>query len=137
MPTARLIKRLSELCPEYGIRLIMTSEEYTSKASFVDRDVLHQYGEKPAEWKPSGRRISRDVYKTKAGKEIHADINAAANILRKVADQVFGRNTFKKEVAYSLIRSGALTDPKRYDIFKNLRKEYRENKRPAACFQTA
>ncbi|MEO1373534.1 MAG: zinc ribbon domain-containing protein [Cyanobacteria bacterium J06635_10] len=137
MPTARLIKRLSELCPEYGIRLIMTSEEYTSKASFVDRDVLHKYGEKPAEWKPSGRRISRDLYKTFAGKEIHADINAAANILRKVADQVFGRNTFKKEVAYSRIRSGALTDPKRYDIFKNLRKEYRENKRPAACFQTA
>jgi len=37
------------------------------------------------------------VYRTKAGKEIHADINAAANILRKVADQVFGRNTFKRE----------------------------------------
>lgn len=137
MPTARLIKRLGELCREYGIRFIVTSEEYTSKASFVDKDELHQYGEKPAEWKPSGRRISRDVYRTKAGKEIHADINAAANILRKVADQVFGRNTFKREAAYSFIRTGALTDPKRYDIFKNLRKGYRKNKRPAACFQTA
>ncbi|MGD1912274.1 MAG: RNA-guided endonuclease InsQ/TnpB family protein [Rivularia sp. (in: cyanobacteria)] len=137
MPTARLIKRLSELCPEYGIRFIVTSEEYTSKASFVDQDVLHQYGEKPAEWKPSGRRISRDVYKTSSGKEIHADINAAANILRKVADRVFGSNTFKREAAYSSIRSGALTDPKRYDIFKNLKKGYRENKRPVARLQAA
>lgn len=136
MPTARLIKRLGELCPEYGIRLIVTSEEYTSKASFVDRDVLHKYGEKPAEWKPSGRRTSRDVYRTKAGKEIHADINAAANILRKVADQIFSSRGFRKQLAFSKMR-GALTDPKRYDIFINLKKGYRENKPPVARLQPA
>ena len=54
MPTAKLIKRLGELCDENGIRLHVTSEEYTSKASFIDQDKLYQYGEKPTEWKPSG-----------------------------------------------------------------------------------
>ncbi|MEM6403195.1 MAG: transposase [Cyanobacteria bacterium P01_D01_bin.116] len=47
MPTARLIKRLEELSKEYGIKFIVTTEEYTSKASFIDNDELHQYGEKP------------------------------------------------------------------------------------------
>ncbi|MEO1378069.1 MAG: zinc ribbon domain-containing protein [Cyanobacteria bacterium J06635_10] len=125
MPTARLIKRLEELCPEYGIRLFKTSEEYTSKASFVDNDELHQYGAKPAEWKPSGKRISRDMYRTKSGQLIHADINAACNILRKVADQIFSQ-PLTALIAYELIKRGALTDPKRYDIFQNLKKKYRK-----------
>ncbi|MEM7716260.1 MAG: hypothetical protein AAF349_22250, partial [Cyanobacteria bacterium P01_A01_bin.68] len=44
MPTARLIKRLGELCDEYGIKLIVTSEEYTSKASFKHLADLPKYG---------------------------------------------------------------------------------------------
>lgn len=129
MPTARLINRLDELCKEYGIRFHVTSEEYTSKASFIDNDVLPQYGGKPKDWKPSGKRVSRDVYRTKSGKEIHADINAAANILRKLADQVFGWNVRTKTVL-NTIKRGALTHPKRYDIFKDLKKKYRKQTLP-------
>ncbi|MGB3654208.1 MAG: transposase [Rivularia sp. (in: cyanobacteria)] len=124
MPTARLIKRFQELCPEYGIKLFVTSEEYTSKASFVDNDDLPDYGAKPTEWKPSGKRIDRDVYRTKNGQNIHADINAAANILRKVADQLFSM-PIRAKIAYEIIKNRALTDPKRYDVFKNLKKKYR------------
>ena len=123
MPTARLISRLRELCAEYGINFIVTSEEYTSKASYVDLDVLYQYGEKPAEWKPSGKRISRDVYRTKDGTKIHADLNAAANILRKVEDQVFG-SKFQARVNYEVIKLRVLTDPKQYNVFINLKKKY-------------
>lgn len=123
MPTARLINRLRELCVEYGIRFIVTSEEYTSKASFVDQDELYQYGEKPTEWEPSGKRISRDVYRTKDGTQIHADINAAANILRKVEDQVFS-SRFQAKVKYQVIENRALTDPKQYNVFMNLKKKY-------------
>ncbi|MEM9927220.1 MAG: transposase [Cyanobacteria bacterium P01_D01_bin.50] len=122
MPTARLISRLRELCAEYGIKFIVTSEEYTSKASFVDQDELYQYGEKPTEWKPSGKRISRDVYCTKDGTRIHADINAAANIMRKVESKLFSK--FQAKVKYQLIKNRTLTDPKQYDVFMNLKKKY-------------
>ncbi|MGB3656012.1 MAG: transposase [Rivularia sp. (in: cyanobacteria)] len=125
MPTARLIKRLEELSKEYGIKFIVTTEEYTSKASFVDDDVLHRYGEKPKEWKPSGKRISRDEYRTKDGRIIHADLNAAGNILRKVFDQVFSYR-LRGKIQLELIKRDALTHPKRYSIFQNLKKKYRK-----------
>lgn len=86
---------------------------------------MHQYGEKPKEWKPSGKRISRDEYRTKDGKIIHADLNAAGNILRKVFDQVFSYK-FKGKINLEVIKRGALTRPKRYDIFLNLKKKYRK-----------
>ncbi len=125
MPTARLIKRLKELSKEYGIKFIVTTEEYTSKASFVDNDELHQYGAKPKEWKPSGKRISRDEYRTKNGDIIHADLNAAGNILRKVADKIFSNN-LRAKIRLEVIKRGALIHPKRYDIFQNLKKRYRK-----------
>ena len=125
MPTKRLIDRLSLLCEEYGARFHVTTEEYTSKASFIDNDELHQYGAKPIEWKPSGKRISRDVYRTKDGLLIHADLNAASNILRKVADQIFSNPGIAK-LAFEIIKRSALTHPKRYDIFSNLKRSYRK-----------
>lgn len=125
MPTKRLIDRLIKLCEEYGVRFHVTTEEYTSKASFIDNDELHQYGAKPIEWKPSGKRISRDVYSTKDGLLIHADLNAASNILRKVADQIFSNSGIAK-LAFEIIKRGALTHPKRYDIFSNLKRSYRK-----------
>ncbi|MCJ8280389.1 MAG: transposase [Rivularia sp. ALOHA_DT_140] len=125
MPSCRLIKRLKELSKEHGIKFIVTTEEYTSKASFVDDDELHQYGAKPKEWKPSGKRINRDEYRTKNGDIIHADLNAAGNILRKVFDQVFACK-FEGELLLENIKRGALTRPKRYDIFQNLKKKYRQ-----------
>lgn len=125
MPTARLIKRLEELCSEYGIKFIVTTEEYRSKASFVDDDELHQYGAKPAEWKPSGERITRDEYRTKDGRIIHADLNGAGNILRKVFDQVFDHR-FYGRIRLEIIKRDALTRPKRYDVFNNLKKKYRK-----------
>lgn len=124
MPTARLVKRLGELCSEYGIKLHIISEEYTSKASFLDRDVLHKLGEKPLTWKPSGKRINRDQYRTKSGIIVHADINAAANILRKVLSLVGSART-KIKFFLKLI-DGVLTAPKRYDIFVNMKRKYRK-----------
>ncbi len=59
IPTARLKERIAQLCQEYGIILIETEESYTSIASFLDGDYLPNYGEKPNDWKPSGKRIKR------------------------------------------------------------------------------
>ncbi|XZF61610.1 MAG: hypothetical protein ACSI46_21650 [Gloeotrichia echinulata DVL01] len=50
IPTSRLIDRLKQLCPEYGITLTITEEAYSSLASFLDCDSLPKYGEKPEGW---------------------------------------------------------------------------------------
>jgi putative transposase len=85
IPTGRLKDRIAQLCEQYGIRFVETEESYTSKASFVDLDVLPTFGEKPEGWQPSGKRIKRGLYRTALGWLINADCNGSANIGRKVA----------------------------------------------------
>jgi putative transposase len=65
-----------------------TEEAYTSKASFLDGDSLPKYGEKPSGWKASGKRIERGLYRSANGRIVNADLNGAANILRKVASKL-------------------------------------------------
>ncbi len=85
IPTARLKARIQELCELFGIKFAETEESYTSKASFLDADPIPTYGEKPAGWTASGKRVSRGSYLSSKGTKINADCNGAANILRKVA----------------------------------------------------
>ncbi|XWK88060.1 MAG: transposase [Phormidium sp.] len=85
IPTAKLKNRIEQLCEEYGIEFIETEESYTSKASFLDNDVLPTIGAKPEGWKSSGSRTNRGLFKTGTGIKINADCNGAANIIRKVA----------------------------------------------------
>ena len=59
-----------------GIEVIEVNESYTSKKSFFDGDTFDNDI-------CSGKRIRRGLYKTKSGKIIHADINAAFNMLAK------------------------------------------------------
>ncbi|AFZ01108.1 RNA-guided endonuclease InsQ/TnpB family protein [Calothrix sp. PCC 6303] len=85
IPTAKLKNRIEQLCEQYGIVFIETEESYTSKASFLDNDVLPTFGAKPERWKSSGIRTNRGVFKTGTGIKINADCNGAANIIQKVA----------------------------------------------------
>lgn len=72
------------LCEQYGICYIEQEESYTSKSSFLDNDVLPEYkAEHPYTGKFSGKRIHRGLYKSFGGTIINADLNGAANILRK------------------------------------------------------
>ena len=73
------------MCEQYGIRFAETEESYTSKASFLDNDELPQYGEGLDNWKPSGKRTKRGLYRTALNWYINADANGAANILKKVS----------------------------------------------------
>ncbi len=102
-PTARLKKRIAEVCQEYGIQFIETEESYTSQASFLDGDSLPKYGERPKEWKPSGTRVTRGRYRTCEGSFINADCNAAANMFRKVETQL--------RLSLAKVCRGALTLP--------------------------
>jgi putative transposase len=118
IPTSRLIERLKQLCPEYGIHLTVTEEAYTSKASFLDRDSLPKHSEKPEGWKPSGRRTNRGLYKSREGLLVNADCNGASNIMRKVATQL-GLNLAE-------VGRASLIVPQRIDLFKRLDKSYRK-----------
>lgn len=118
IPTGRLKYRLQQLCEAAGIEFVETEESYTSKTSFLDNDFLPTWGEKPPSWKPSGKRLKRGQYKTIEGILINSDCNGSANILRKVATQL-GLNLAK-------VGRAVLNLPKRYDLFKGLKKVYRK-----------
>jgi len=66
----------------HGIALKMIDESYTSKASFIDNDIL------PKKYSPSiphsfsGKRVKRGLYQTQKGIAINADANGAYNILK-------------------------------------------------------
>ena len=112
-----------------GPLFVETEESYTSKASFLDNDFLPIYGgEKPANWKPSGKRgakkkgiihnLGRGGYQTLDGIRVNSDCNGAANILKKVATQL--------GISLVEVGSAVLTLPQRYDVFRKLSKSYRK-----------
>ena len=88
MPLGKLKSRVKQLGDLHGIKFVETEEAYTSKASFLDGDSLPKYGEKPMGWKASGNRIKRGLYWTADGFVVNADLNGAANILRKVSGRL-------------------------------------------------
>jgi putative transposase len=73
-----------------GIKVYTREESYTSKASFIDQDNIPNYGHKPENWKPSGYRIKRGLYKSKACL-INADVNGSYNILIKEFPNAFSQ----------------------------------------------
>ena len=79
-----LREQLSSLCEQYGMRYIEQEESYTSKASFLDLDEIPVYNpEQPYTGKFSGKRIHRGLYRYSDGRIANADLNGAANIMRK------------------------------------------------------
>lgn len=72
------------LCERYGMDYIEQEESYTSKSSFLDDDVLPKYiPEQPYKGSFKGKRVKRGLYRTSNGTHLNADVNGAANILRK------------------------------------------------------
>lgn len=86
-----MLKSMIELkACEYGVTVVRNEESYTSKESFLDLDFIPVYSEEEPDKKYhfSGRRIHRGLYKSADGTLINADINGAANILRKAGYDV-------------------------------------------------
>jgi putative transposase len=110
IPTAKVKERLQQECDLRGWRFVEQDESYTSKASFLDRDILPvKVGEKPDNWQPSGKRIKRGLYCSNTGLLINADVNGAANIIRKskvAIDSIIER-----------VGSGLLTNPLRIKLW--------------------
>jgi len=72
----------------------MSDESYTSKASFIDNDVLPEKYEPDTKHTFSGRRIKRGLYKSGKGILMNADLNGAFNIIRKAVPE-FNFNKLK------------------------------------------
>ena len=91
IPHARFIQMLQYKAELTGIRVMLTEESYTSRASFLDRDSMPVYDPNRKE-KPtfSGKRIKRGLYCAADGTLINADCNGSSNIIRKVAPDAFG-----------------------------------------------
>lgn len=89
IPLGNLRQQLEFLCWKYNIEYIEQEESYTSKSSFLDNDILPVYkAEQPYTGKFSGKRIRRGLYQSSTGTIINADVNGAANILRKCKQNV-------------------------------------------------
>lgn len=102
-----LREALENLCERYGMRYIEQEESYTSKASFLDLDEIPVYNsEQPYEGTFSGRRIRRGLYRSSDGTVINADVNGAANILRKS----------KQNFDYKELYKGLLDSPLRIRV---------------------
>jgi putative transposase len=83
IPHSLLISMIEYKAARHGIKVIVTEESYTSKASFLDGDDIPTYGESSDKKQYSGKRIQRGLYRTSCGWLINADVNGSANILRK------------------------------------------------------
>ena len=87
IPFKKILGILKYKLQDKGIEYVEQEESYTSKASYLDNDYIPTYGDGKIHIF-SGTRIKRNLYKTKKGKVIDADLNAALNILRKSGEQL-------------------------------------------------
>ena len=110
LPLGKLKDKLSYLSELYGIHLILQEESYTSKASFLDNDDIPVYNKNNNDsinnnYKFSGTRIKRGLYKSSKGILINADINGSLNILKKALLNTNNNNITSKADDYKQLLS--------------------------------
>lgn len=94
-PHARFIEILKYKAMLRDILVIETEESYTSKTSFIDNEELNVYKEgnditQDEKYQLCGKRRGT-VFITKHKRKIHADVNGAFNIIRKVFNFAYGK----------------------------------------------
>ena len=90
LPYLKLIEQLQYKCRLEGINVIIQEESYTSKSSFLDNDFIPIFKlTTELNYKFSGKRIKRGLYKSLEGRLINADLNGSLNILRKAVPNAF------------------------------------------------
>ena len=89
IPHSRFISILHSVSRNYLVKVFDQEESYTSKASFLDNDVMPETFNNAEEVAFSGRRIKRGLYQSSNGTIINADVNGAMNIGRKANERIF------------------------------------------------
>ena len=95
VPHAKFIEILTYKAQKEGINVVITEESYTSKTSFLDKELPQKHS------KYLGKRIKRGLFKSNNGKRINADLNGALQILTKVVGNFtkdFSKNSIERLV---------------------------------------
>jgi len=89
IPFRKILDILKYKLEDNGIEYKEQEESYTSKASYLDNDNIPVYKKNDnTEYIFSGKRITRNIYKSKYRKVINADLNGALNILKKSGEKL-------------------------------------------------
>ena len=107
IPFYRLISLLEYKCRLKGIKFQTITEAYTSKCSFVDNEEIKKHTTY------SGKRISRELFKTKNGLIINADVNGAYNILKKYMQK---NATWNESLSQTLVRVCSVPSVRKINI---------------------
>lgn len=78
IPYKAFIDKIMYKCEDYGIKVTLTEESYTSKVDHLAGEEMHKHKEY------KGKRIHRGLFLSSTGIAINADINGALGIMRKV-----------------------------------------------------
>ena len=78
IPYKTFVDKLIYKCEDYGIKVILTEESYTSKIDHLAGEEMHKHK------KYKGKRIRRGLFLSSTGIVINADVNGAIGIMRKV-----------------------------------------------------
>lgn len=81
IPFYKFLQKLEYKAKLVGIETKIQEESYTSKCSWADDELIMKHDNY------MGKRIKRGLFKTACGQLVNADINGAANILRKCNSQ--------------------------------------------------
>jgi putative transposase len=76
-----------------GIQVFTTEESYTSKASFLDGDLLPTHDPARPVLIFSGKRVKCGLYRAADGRHLNADVNGSYNVIRKVAPDAFAHGS--------------------------------------------
>lgn len=77
IPIFGLLKKLEYKCKKAGIAYKEVNESHTSGTSFLDDELP------TADYYDKSRRVNRSIFISNEGRKIHADVNAAYQIMRK------------------------------------------------------
>lgn len=81
IPFYKLVNQIKYKAELEEINIIIREESYTSKCSWIDNERIKKHKNY------KGKRVKRGLFKASNGMLVNADINAAANILRKSNSQ--------------------------------------------------
>jgi IS605 OrfB family transposase len=85
IPHTQLVEMITYKAKLVGIRVLQQKEHHTAKCAFLDAE--------PIEHRATylGRRLHRGLFRASDGRLIHADVNAALNIIKKAIPDAFSQ----------------------------------------------
>lgn len=109
IPYNILIEMLQYKCKLKGFKVVLVSESYTSKCSFLDNELICKHQTY------NGKRIKRELFQTQNGILINADVNGSYNIMRlglkrtnvklDVLNEIISKPEYKRHVLCPVVVS--------------------------------